>query len=192
MTTYKKRITPILCLTFLFLISTQISSAQPKKGEFIKAAIGYGLSFPYDDADIYGSGFYAQGEYVLGLKTWLGIRPYAGVLFTSANDNQKPNYEGDINVTTNAFLIGVKARIAAPIPYVTPYIESGIGASIGSFKNITPTTNFEDNGVIAHIPFTIGLAIGKKHSFELEFTYYYHPSIEQINGAFALGFSFPL
>ena len=192
MTIFNKHIATTQYFLFLFLIATQLCASQPKYGEFIKASIGYGLSFPYDDADIYGSGFYAQGEYVFGLKTWLGLRPYAGVLLTSANDNQKPDYEGDINVTTNAFLIGVKARIAAPIPYVAPYIESGIGASIGNFKNITPTTNFEDNGIIAHIPFTIGLAIGKKHSFELEFTYYYHPSIEQINGAFALGFSFPL
>jgi hypothetical protein len=181
-----------ICLLFLFGLSSQIISAQPKKGKFIKASVGLAQSYPYNNIDIYGTGFYAQGEYVIGLKTWFGLRPYAGVLFTSSEDNQVPNYAGIVDVTTNAFLLGIKARIAAPIPYVAPYIESGFGASIGSFTNITPSNNFDKNGIIAHIPLTLGLAIGKKHSLEIEFSYYFHNSVEQINGAFAVGYTFPL
>jgi hypothetical protein len=43
-----------------------------------------------------------------------------------------------------------------------------------------------------HIPFTIGLAIGRKHNLDFAFTYYYQPSVEQFSGATAIGFSFPL
>lgn len=79
-------------ISFLFLLglSSQIISAQPRKGKQIKASIGYGLSFPYEDEAIYGARFYAQAEYVVGLKTWFGIRPYASVMFTSPDKNQKP------------------------------------------------------------------------------------------------------
>jgi hypothetical protein len=79
-------------ISFLFLIglSSQIILAQPRKGKQIKASIGYGLSFPYEDEAIYGAGFYAQAEYVVGLKTRFGIRPYADVMFTSPDKNQKP------------------------------------------------------------------------------------------------------
>jgi hypothetical protein len=40
-----------------------------------------------------------------------------------------------------------------------PYIEFDIGTAIGSFKNSTPIRNFEKDGIIAHIPFTIDLAL---------------------------------
>ena len=43
-----------------------------------------------------------------------------------------------------------------------------------------------------HIPWSIGVALGPKHNFEISFTYYDHPSVDQTCGAAAFGFSFPL
>ena len=43
-----------------------------------------------------------------------------------------------------------------------------------------------------HIPFTIGLAIGRKHNIDFALTYYYQPAVDQFSGATAVGFSFPL
>lgn len=43
-----------------------------------------------------------------------------------------------------------------------------------------------------HIPFSIGLELGKKHNFGIAFTYYFHISVEQFAGAAAIGLSIPL
>jgi hypothetical protein len=167
--------------------------AQPRKGKFINASIGLGITGPYDQSDISGSGFYAQGEYVLGLSKWFGIRPYAGLILTSPKKIVDQQNQPEYKVTSKAFLLGGKARILAPIPYVAPYFEIGVGVSMGSFQTYTPlTNNISKNGLIMHIPFSIGLALGRKHSVDFAFTYYYQPSVEQFSGAVALGFTFPL
>jgi hypothetical protein len=49
------------------IIFPNLAKAQPRTGEFINASIGLGYSLPDDESNITGSGFYAQGEYVLGL-----------------------------------------------------------------------------------------------------------------------------
>ncbi len=181
------RKTIVIILTIL--ASTQVK-AQLIKEKAIDVAIGYGLSAPYDDVDITGSGFYLQGEYVLTLAKWIDVRPYAGLILTKADDNEQnqPDYKS----TANAFLIGGKTRIIAPIPWVAPYVEFGIGASIGSFETVTPFTNINESGLIMHIPFSIGLQLGRKHNFDIAFTYYFHNSVDQFAGAAAFGISIPL
>lgn len=176
---------------FAIFLSNQLK-AQPSKGKFINASVGLGLSAPYDDVDITGSGFYAQGEYVFGITKWFGIRPYAGLVLTSADKNADLQNQPEYKVTSKSFLLGGKARVCAPIPWVAPYFEVGVGASIGSFETYTPYTNIKKNGIITHIPFSIGLALGPKHNFDVGFTYYYQPSVRQFSGATAIGFSFPL
>jgi hypothetical protein len=188
----KKHFITILVITFCSILFPNLAKAQPNKGEFIKAAIGLGISAPNDNTAVGGSGFYAQGEYVFGLAKWFGLRPYAGVIFTSASNGDEILSNTGYKVTSNAFLLGGKARILAPIPYVAPYFEIGVGASIGSFKTFTPQTDVTKNGIIPHIPFTIGLAIGRKHNFDFAFTYYYHSSASQFSGATAVGFIFPI
>lgn len=178
-----------IAIVLFTLIIPNNTIAQPNVGRSIKASIGLGLSAPYDDVDLSGSGFYAQGEYIFGISKWFGVRPYAGVIFTSPNENTNlPEYK----VTSDAFLFGGKARIVAPIPYVAPYFEVGVGGSIGKFETYTPFTNLKKNGFLMHIPVSLGLALGKNHSVELEFTYYYHPAVEQYSGALAFGLKFPL
>ncbi len=166
--------------------------AQPRKGEFINASIGFGLAAPYEDIDIYGSGFYAQAEYVLGMTKWFGLRPYAGLILTSPDKTNTKEEYSEYKVTSNAFLLGGKARLAAPIPWVAPYLELGVGISAGSFTTFTPNTDIKKNGVLMHIPITTGLALGREHNVELAFTYYYHPAADQFSGAMAVGLSFPI
>jgi len=175
----------IFCICF-----AHFAKAQPHKGESIEVAIGYGLSAPNDDLEIYGHGFYAQGEYVYALSSWFGLRPYAGFIITSADENE--DYSADYKVTSKAFLLGGKARILAPIPWVAPYIEAGVGASVGKFETFTPYTDIEKSGLLVHIPFTLGLALGRENNVEVAFTYYYHHVAEQFSGAAAIGLSFPL
>jgi hypothetical protein len=181
----------VVCLFTIFLFNT--AKAQPRKGRFLDVSVGLGLTAPDDEAEIGGSGFYAQGEYVFGFTKWVGIRPYAGIIITSPDGITQPQYQGkDYTVTTKAFLFGGKARICAPIPWVAPYFEIGVGASIGSFVTYTPFTNIKKDGILMHIPFSMGLALGPKNNIEVAFTYCYTPEAKQFSGAAAIGFTFPL
>lgn len=182
----------IFAITIFSILLSNSAKAQPRKGEFINASVGLGLSAPYDNEDVTGTGFYAQGEYVYGITKWFGIRPYAGLVITSAEKNINTQNLPEYKVTSKSFLLGGKARVSAPIPWVAPYFEIGIGASVGSFETYTASTNIKKNGIIMHIPFSIGLALGRKHNLDVGLTYYYQPSVEQFSGATAIGFSFPI
>jgi hypothetical protein len=181
----------VVALFTIFLFNT--AKAQPRKGRFLDVSAGLGMSAPDDVAEIEGSGFYAQGEYVFGFTKWIGIRPYAGIIITSPGAIKDPHYQGeDYRVTSKAFLFGGKARICAPIPWVAPYFEIGVGASIGSFVTYTPYTNIKNEGMLMHIPFSLGLALGPKNNIDVAFTYYFTPEAKQFSGAAAIGFTFPL
>lgn len=178
-----------ISLSFLVFICNSIN-AQTGKGNFVSTSIGVGLVMTDDETAISGSGFYAQGEYVYNVLSWVGLRPYVGVVFASgeSEDYGTERYE----VKQNALLLGGKARITVPIPYVAPFIESGIGFSLGEFKTYTPTADNEKKGLQLHIPVIMGLAIGRNHNYELKFVYYVHPNVEQISGGISIGFSFPI
>lgn len=185
----------VIAVVFTLLL-THLAQAQTQKVQCIDVSVGLGLSAPYtesEETDIMGTGFYVQGEYVLNLASWFSVRPYAGLILTSpSKDNERDENRPEYEVTTNAFLIGGKVRVTAPIPYVAPYVEIGLGASIGSFRTFTDFIDIKENGIIYHIPFTLGLAIGRQHTIGLEFTYFHHPSIDQFAGAAAVGITFAL
>ncbi len=181
----------VVTAIFVMFASSQ-ANAQSKKGEFINAKIGFGVTVPSNNVDVSGTGFFAQVEYVWAPKTWLSLRPYTGVIFADTNqDDLDPSLRG-FEVKTNAWMLGGKGRIQAPIPYVAPYLELGLGASVGSFVTNTPQTTKDITGVLLHIPFTIGLGLGKNNRTDLEFAYYFTPQAKQFSGAFAFGLSFPI
>lgn len=87
--------------SFLILIFTLFFSNQAKsqeEGNAIKASIGFVSStsnYIEEDPEIIdGSGFYAEGEYVIGLTTWFSVRPYAGVILTSTDEDAVKNPKG--------------------------------------------------------------------------------------------------
>ena len=145
---------------------------------------GLAFSFYYgsqDEVDVMGGGLYLQGEYIIGLKSWFSVRPYAGAIFESVDKNQNLQNQPQYKVTTNAFLVGGKIRICAPIPWVAPFIESGIGASIGKFETFTPSVNFNKSDALLHIPFNFGLAVGRHNSLEIGFSGYLAVLLPVIN-----------
>ncbi|AOZ99647.1 hypothetical protein [Flavobacterium commune] len=187
--------TPFRSIIILILVSVLASNslkAQPKKGEYINASIGLGLSTSYYEEDGGGSGFYAQAEYAKGITKWIGVRSYAGILLTSGDKTNENGDPTEYRISAKAFSFGGKIRVAAPIPYIAPFIESGIGASIGSFQTYTPSTNLKKNGILMHIPVSLGLAVGRKHSVDIAVSYYFYPSMKQISGALAAGISIPI
>ncbi|KAF2082667.1 hypothetical protein [Flavobacterium sharifuzzamanii] len=186
--------------TIIIIVLFSSHSKAQTTGNFIKASIGYGSSSSYyiedygsqEEVDVMGGGLYLQGEYIIGLKSWFSIRPYAGAIFESVDKNQNIQNQPQYKVTTNAFLMGGKVRFCAPIPWVAPFIEGGIGTSIGKFETFTPNVNFNKSDVLLHIPFSIGLAIGRHNNFEIGISGYFHPAAKQSTGVFAVGYTFPL
>ena len=182
----------ILILLTLILASN-LAEAQFIKEKSINAQIGYGLSVPYSSVDeIADDGFFIQGECVLKVASWIELRPYAGLILTSSNGKDLNDNPTNEKAESKAFLIGGKARVRAPIPWVAPYFEIGIGGSIGKFETFTAFTNIKKSGFVFHIPVSIGLELGRDNNVDLGFSYYFQPTVEQFVGAFALGITIPL
>jgi len=184
----------IFIFTVLIILFPNSIKAQTE-GNFIKASIGFGSStsnYQEENPEIIdGFGFYTQGEYVIGIKKWFSVRPYAGVIFTSTSEDKIKNPQG-YKVETNAFFLGGKVRLCAPIPWVAPFVEAGIGASLGSFTTYTEVINIKKTGAQLHIPIGFGLAVGRKNNIEIGVSFYAQPSAEQSFGGFTAGYSFPL
>ncbi len=164
-------------VVLLIVMTSNLVEAQFIKEKSINAQIGYGISIPYNSVDnIADKGFYAQGELVLKVASWVAFRPYAGFIITSSNGKDLYNNPTDEKATTQAFLLGGKTRLSAPIPWVAPYVEIGIGASIGKFETFTAFDNIDKSGIIYHIPFSLGLELGSTNNVDLGLTYYFQPS----------------
>lgn len=181
-------------LTLLIIVLTSnLVVAQFIQEKSINIQIGYGLSSPYNSVDeIVDDGFFAQGELVLKVASWVEFRPYAGFILTSSNGRDLNNNPTGEKAETKAFLLGGKVRVRAPIPWVAPYVEIGIGTSLGKFETLTAFDNIDKSGIIYHMPFSFGLELGKNNNVDLGLTYYFQPSVEQYVGAFAVGITFPL
>lgn len=182
-----------ILIVLIAVLASNLAEAQFIKYRAIHAQIGYGMSSPYySDEEIGNGGFFMQGEYVLNVASWFEFRPYAGLILTSSNGEDMNNNPTNEKAESKALLIGGKARVRAPIPWVAPYIEIGIGGSIGKFETFTTYTNINRSGFIGHIPFSLGLELGRQNDVDLSFRYYFQPAAEQFAGAFALGITFPL
>lgn len=180
-------------ILLIVVLTSNLTEAQFIKEKSINAQIGYGLSAPNNSVDeIVDDGFFAQGELVLKVSSWVEFRPYAGFILTSSNGKDLNDNPTDEKAETKAFLLGGKARVRAPIPWVAPYVEIGIGTSIGKFETLTAFDNIDKSGIIYHIPFSFGLELGKNNNVDLGFAYYFQPSVEQYAGAFAVGITIPL
>lgn len=191
----------LIFISTLFTISFSHSTkAQPKISQSINVAIGFASSSSYyvedygsqNEIDVMGSGLYLQAEYVFGITSWFGVKPYAATISTKVDGNQSYSNQPQYKVNTRALLVGGKVRFCAPIPWVAPFIEGGIGASIGTFQTFTPAVNFHKDDVLLHIPFSIGLAVGRKNNIELAVSGYFHPAAKQSTGIFSAGFTFPI
>lgn len=181
-----------LFLSVFLAISFNIK-AQFIKEKAIKGKIGFGLSVPYSSVDdVASSGLFLQGEYVMVVKSWLQFITYAGFISTNSEGKDFNGNSTFEKAESTAVFLGGKARVRAPIQYFAPYLEFGLGASIGKFETVTTFNNIEKRGLITHVPFSIGVELGKKHLVDLGFTYYYQEAAKQFSGAFAVGIKIPL
>jgi hypothetical protein len=177
----------------IIILNSYLAESQFIKEKSINAQIGLGLSASNNSIDeIVDVGFFVQGELVLKIASWIALRPYAGLILTNSNGKDINNNPTDQKAESKALLLGGKARVRAPIPWVAPYIELGIGTSIGKFETFTTFDNIDKSGIIYHIPFSFGLELGRNNNVDLGLVYYFQPSVEQYVGALAVGITIPL
>jgi hypothetical protein len=160
----------------------------------LQVSAGIGFAFPTDeelaDANADGIGAFGEVEYVYSRVEWATPRAYAGVLLTGTSDDCELT---PCDVSAKIGFVGVKGRLLAPIPYVAPFFELGVGASLGSMSTRAGgLVDIEQSGVMYHIPFALGLALGEHRDFELSLQYLLHPEQRQFDGAAAIGMGFAL
>ncbi|MEW7279484.1 hypothetical protein ABW636_12895 [Aquimarina sp. 2201CG1-2-11] len=181
-------------LTLLMIIlASHLVEAQFIKETSINAQIGYALSSPNNSVDqIVNDGFFIQGELILKAASWIEFRPYTGLIITNSDGKDLNGNPTDEKAESKAFLLGGKARVRAPIPWIAPYIEIGIGTSIGNFRTLTAFDDINKGGIIYHIPFALGLELGQNNNVDIGLSYYIQPDVKQYAGAFAIGVTIPL
>ena len=87
--------------------------------------------------------------------------------FYASNDPKST----DEKAKTNAFLLGGKTKISAPIKWVVIYAKIEIVASVLKFKTRTAFHIVDKSGIIYLILFSIGLGLGKNNNVNIGFTY---------------------
>lgn len=178
---------------FTVIFVTHTSSAQFIKQKSINALFGFAFSYPDQSVtDAFASGFISQADLILETSSWVELRPYAGFMFTSSQDEDLNGNPTEERVQSRAFFLGGKVRLKAPIPFVAPYVELGLGASIGSFRTFTAFDNIDNSGFTYHFPIAFGLELGRHHNIDLGFMFMTHPDQSQYSGAIAVGVTIPL
>ncbi len=183
---------------FLILIASWQLNAQSRFNRYLNLSIGEGITEALygcegeQEETIRGSGLYLQGEYVFEFNKWIDLRPYTGFLYarTDQGDDVYLDYGYEANATT--LLIGGKARLTFPIPWVAPYIESGLGFSLGYFETYTYYWDVNTVGIFSHVPLAFGVKIGRKHNIEIGTLCYILTGVEQLFGATTIGLKIPI
>ena len=187
----------LLCVCILVAapLTARIARADQLEppGRMLEVVGGLGYTFAQekDHADGMGTGGFLEAEYVFRPSHVFSPRLYAGALVTFPDDK---SCGGDpCDVESKIVFAGAKARIMAPIPYVGPFFELGLGVSAGYLRTLARLDVDErTSGVAIHIPFAIGLALGRRHQYDLEFSYLFHVAERQTGGAVAFGLGFPV
>ena len=139
-----------------------------------------------------GSGGYGAVEYSLPKLDWL--RFYAGGLWASTDDSWC-GPDPPCEFSAKLFFAGSKLRLSAPIPYVRPYLDVGVGVSVGSISTQNGrAVSASDRGLMLHIPLGLGFQIVTESvDLDIGVLPLIHPSADASAGAlFAVGVGFDI
>ncbi len=167
--------------------------AQAPQAPKLLVAGGYGLSMAsVDGANGMGSGGYVAVEALTEMMDWLAGDLYAGLVLTWPDGGCGPGVV-PCDVSAKIFFLGIKARLMAPIPWVGPFAEAGVGLSLGTLTTRNGSVfQAEAKGVMPHWQLGVGLAVGPHHDFSLSFQYLDHQRGKQTCGGVVAGFAFQL
>jgi hypothetical protein len=166
-------------------------TAKPSTPRSLLVSIGLGESAEADGGYGHGSGFYAAGDYVMPAESWLSLRAYAGLILTSP-DTTSCNGVSPCDTSAKIVFGGVKARVMAPIPYVAPFLELGLGLAGGAINRQDSTGDSGTVNFTFQLPLGGGLALGKNNDVDLMLLYLLEPLIGHLDGAFAIGVAITL
>ncbi len=176
-----------LCLA----ASVLASPALAEDGRFVGISAGLGLSaVDSSTMDGSGTGAYARADYLPARGTWFTPILYAGLLYTRPEHDCGANV-APCDVSSQLVFAGARFRMMAPIPYVGPFFELGLGGSVGRMTTeVGRTVGVSWSGGTYHVPAAVGVALGSRHQLEIAFAYMFHPLQRQVNGGATVGFVF--
>jgi len=182
------------CIVLGAVVALTSPPVRAESDHGLVVAGGLGLASPtrQDGHDVAGrgAGGYGAVEYVYGPGEWVTPRLYTGVLLTAADAGCGVGVS-PCDVSARIFFLGGKVRLMIPLPYVAPFVEAGLGASAGTISTRSGRlVDVTGGGLMYHLPFAVGLALGARHQYAIAFQYLFHPEQHQVNGAVALGFGF--
>ena len=160
--------------------------------------LGFGLSMggevrDENDEDPYGRGLYLEVDRVWRSNRAIQPTAYAGAVFTAPFSGSCTHPDDSCNVSASTLFGGGKVRLMLPIPFVGPFLEAGVGMSVGRITTMTGRSDDrQDSGLMLHVPVALGLAMGPDHAYTLVFSYLAYPGKSHVDGAMAVGFDIPL
>ena len=169
--------------------------APSERGLRILAGPGLSLapSGHNDNDEPYGLGVYLEAAKLWRRNTGAQPQLYAGLVATGTRASSCPPGDFPCDISATTVQAGGKVRIMVPIPYLGPFLELGAGFSAG---RIVSERGYPDDdrasGLLFHIPFAIGVAVGPEHRTTVAFTYLVYPGKAHVDGAFAIGYDLPL
>src|SRR5262249_20066625 len=128
-----------------------------------------GIGYTFSNKDMpngSGDGGMLSAEYVFRPLTAISPRLYGGVLMTFPQGGScvTPSL---CDVESKLAFAGAKLRLMAPIPWVGPFLELGVGLSAGYMRTLDGADIDEKtSGIAYHIPVSLGLAIGRNHEYD--------------------------
>lgn len=176
-------------------LSATTTYAQPRLEPSVDVSIGAALTSPHQRSKTLGAGPYAEAEYAVPLEEFVGLRAFGALLFTfpQTRDVEQCSVV-DCDVTAQVLMVGGKGRLSAPVPWVSPFVEAGLGLSFGAVTTQTNVRNIEIGPASAtiNIPVAVGVALGSMRETELTLTGIFHPEAKQYAVALTITVSVPV
>ena len=164
------------------------SSQSPRR---LVVSVGPALSFQTRANGFgQGAGFLGEADYVIEMTTWIQPRLCAGVLLTFPDECESAG--SPCEVTARMAYGGAKVRFTAPIPYVAPFVDLGLGLGVGVLTTRLPEADYGQSFASYHFSIFGGLALGTNRNAELAVGFLAQPSTPQSAIALELGLAFPL
>lgn len=195
----------ILFVSFLFAtlaahfcMGESSLAAQPREGKepSVDLAIGGAMTGLVEGGSATSGGLYLSTSYSVPLEPFVGLRAYGGLLFTfpSGGRDEEECGREECNVSVQGMLLGGKARVAAPIPWVAPFAEAGVGLTLGA---VTTQTAVDDirlgpAGATIHVPLAFGVALGTMRETELAVQAIFHPEAKQYTATLSIAVCVPV
>jgi hypothetical protein len=108
----------------------------------VEAIVGLGITIANDsESDGRGTGLFLGGEWTGRMNSWFSPRVHGGLVVTRPDGGSCGAQIRPCEINTQAAFAGAKVRLMAPFPYVGPFIEIGLGSSVGAFRTLEAKTH---------------------------------------------------